>query len=299
VRGATAPRCRGGALCLLCPARSTHLTAGMALRGHPRDEATRRSARNLPDTARSMFPATQKRRKSGPLPDPYPRSGPLLQDAFACGRSRERRQGPPGRRARQGGQTGARGRHAQRPTGPLRIDRHRARPEHPAPSRSGGCGSRSVHSPRGADASRMSRTARPAEALLRGIARRVEPHRPILNARASMAVEAVVEVPYTRLSPEALRRLVEDTSSSRLCLRPSASAGQRSAERGRATASSEGRPVAFRKLRGEDLNLRPSGYEPDELPDCSTPRRPHCAHSAQKQSCISAGTGAVNFKRYG
>ena len=25
------------------------------------------------------------------------------------------------------------------------------------------------------------------------------------------------------------------------------------------------------KLRGQDLNLRPSGYEPDELPDCSTP----------------------------
>ena len=24
--------------------------------------------------------------------------------------------------------------------------------------------------------------------------------------------------------------------------------------------------------RGEDLNFRPSGYEPDELPDCSTPR---------------------------
>ena len=26
------------------------------------------------------------------------------------------------------------------------------------------------------------------------------------------------------------------------------------------------------KLRGQDLNLWPSGYEPDELPDCSTPR---------------------------
>jgi hypothetical protein len=26
------------------------------------------------------------------------------------------------------------------------------------------------------------------------------------------------------------------------------------------------------RLRGQDLNLRPSGYEPDELPDCSTPR---------------------------
>ena len=25
-------------------------------------------------------------------------------------------------------------------------------------------------------------------------------------------------------------------------------------------------------LRGHDLNVRPSGYEPDELPGCSTPR---------------------------
>ena len=24
-------------------------------------------------------------------------------------------------------------------------------------------------------------------------------------------------------------------------------------------------------LRGQDLNLRPLGYEPNELPDCSTP----------------------------
>src|SRR4029078_2894184 len=31
--------------------------------------------------------------------------------------------------------------------------------------------------------------------------------------------------------------------------------------------------LRLRWWRGWDLNPRPSGYEPDELPDCSTPRR--------------------------
>ena len=39
-------------------------------------------------------------------------------------------------------------------------------------------------------------------------------------------------------------------------------------------------------LRGKDLNLRPSGYEPDELPDCSTPRLRSSLH--HHSLCITA-----------
>ena len=45
-------------------------------------------------------------------------------------------------------------------------------------------------------------------------------------------------------------------------------------------------------LRGEDLNLRPLGYEPNELPDCSTPRHDEriirAAFQRVKQSQTSA-----------
>ena len=40
-------------------------------------------------------------------------------------------------------------------------------------------------------------------------------------------------------------------------------------------------------LRGQDLNLRPSGYEPDELPGCSTPRQETlCVSSYFDAHCI-------------
>src|SRR6476646_12263672 len=44
-------------------------------------------------------------------------------------------------------------------------------------------------------------------------------------------------------------------------------------------------------LRGQDLNLRPSGYEPDELPDCSTPRQKvnysGLREAGQRRPCFS------------
>ncbi len=42
-------------------------------------------------------------------------------------------------------------------------------------------------------------------------------------------------------------------------------------------------------LRGQDLNLRPSGYEPDELPGCSTPRHRPGALGPLGRQCRSRG----------
>ena len=43
-------------------------------------------------------------------------------------------------------------------------------------------------------------------------------------------------------------------------------------------------------MRGRDLNPRPLGYEPNELPDCSTPR--HQAHN--HPTCYHGPSGDVN-----
>src|SRR2546427_7613826 len=43
-----------------------------------------------------------------------------------------------------------------------------------------------------------------------------------------------------------------------------------------------------RWLRGVDLNHRPLGYEPNELPDCSTPRKHHSNLAPQRQTCPTA-----------
>jgi hypothetical protein len=47
-------------------------------------------------------------------------------------------------------------------------------------------------------------------------------------------------------------------------------------------------------LRGQDLNLRPLGYEPNELPDCSTPRQ---VPSGEAAAIIAAGSLRVKAPR--
>jgi hypothetical protein len=41
-------------------------------------------------------------------------------------------------------------------------------------------------------------------------------------------------------------------------------------------------------LRGRDLNPRPLGYEPNELPDCSTPRQKNTHSTTRVQRASKA-----------
>ena len=52
-------------------------------------------------------------------------------------------------------------------------------------------------------------------------------------------------------------------------------------------------------LRGLDLNQRPSGYEPDELPGCSTPRDENTwdINSLQIEKRFQLGRNAFVFRR--
>ena len=46
-------------------------------------------------------------------------------------------------------------------------------------------------------------------------------------------------------------------------------------------------------LRGKDLNLRPLGYEPNELPDCSTPPTHGSQSAGQRQTASPRAPSSV------
>ena len=51
-------------------------------------------------------------------------------------------------------------------------------------------------------------------------------------------------------------------------------------------------------LRGQDLNLRPSGYEPDELPGCSTPRHLVFALANTPVFCFAESLQETGYFRF-
>ena len=50
--------------------------------------------------------------------------------------------------------------------------------------------------------------------------------------------------------------------------------------------------LRHRQWRGQDLNLRPRGYEPRELPGCSTPRQ--CADKNSSVCVVDVGRGSIS-----
>ena len=141
--------------------------------------------------------------------------------------------------------------------------------------------------------------ATPAQVAIAWLLAQGDDIAPIPGTKRVARLEENIAADQIELSAEQLDRLNNLPGARRRAPQRSADADDRPVMTGTRRGplrSSERAPDLGKWWRGWDLNPRPSGYEPDELPDCSTPRRGHQLSTAPRAP--SAG-GSVAPQRGG
>ena len=108
---------------------------------------------------------------------------------------------------------------------------------------------------------------------------------PALGSRNCSLTQACLQIGPSGFEPEG--RTVRCVGLCKSCVRVSEVVRRRRRGGGHKKSRSFLRLFCDFWLRGQDLNLRPSGYEPDELPGCSTPRYQRSKVSNQRSEGIA------------